>query len=48
MKRHYIPAEESFREWRKDPEYVAAFDALEDEFAVASALIKARGDAAMT
>jgi len=48
MKRHYIPAEESFREWHKDPEYVAAFDALEDEFAVASALIKARGDAAMT
>jgi ribosome-binding protein aMBF1 (putative translation factor) len=48
MKRHYIPAEESFREWRKDPEYLAAFDALEDEFAVASALIKARGDAAMT
>jgi hypothetical protein len=27
MKRQYIPAEESFREWRKDPEYVAAFDA---------------------
>jgi len=32
----------------KDPDFVAAYDALEDEFAVASALIKARGDAAMT
>jgi transcriptional regulator with XRE-family HTH domain len=40
--------EEAFREWRKDPKFVAAYDALEDEFAVASALIKARGDAAMT
>ena len=48
MKRQYISAEESLRKWRKDPAYVAAFDALEDEFAVASALIKARGDAAMT
>jgi ribosome-binding protein aMBF1 (putative translation factor) len=48
MSRKYIPVEESFREWRKDPEYVGAYDALEDEFAVASALIKARGDADMT
>ena len=32
----------------KDPEYVAAYDALEEEFALASALIKARGDADMT
>jgi ribosome-binding protein aMBF1 (putative translation factor) len=48
MSRKYIPVEEAFQEWRKDPEYVAAYDALEDEFAVASALIKARGDAEMT
>jgi len=48
MTRKFIPVEEAFREWRKDPEFVAAYDALEDEFAVASALIKARGDAAMT
>jgi hypothetical protein len=33
---------------RKDPEYVGAYDGLEDEFAVASALINARGDADMT
>jgi ribosome-binding protein aMBF1 (putative translation factor) len=48
MSRKFIPVEESFREWHKDPAFVAAYDALEDEFAVASALIKARGDAAMT
>lgn len=48
MKRQYIPVEEAFKEWRKDPEYVAAYDALEEEFALASALIKARGDADLT
>ncbi len=48
MSRRFIAAAEAFREWRNDPEYVAAYDALADEFAVASALIKARGDAAMT
>jgi len=32
----------------KDPQFVAAYDALEEEFALASALIKARGDADMT
>ena len=48
MSRKFIPVEESFREWRKDPKYVAAYDALEDEFAVAAALIKARGEADMT
>ena len=48
MMRKYIPVEESFAEWRKDPQYVAAYEALEEEFALASALIKARGDADMT
>ena len=48
MIRKFIPVEEAFREWRKDPEYLAAYEALEDEFALASALIKARADAAMT
>lgn len=47
-KRKFIPVEESFAEWRKDPEYVAAYDALEEEFALASALIHARGEAHMT
>jgi ribosome-binding protein aMBF1 (putative translation factor) len=48
MKRQYIPVKEAFQTWRQDPEYVAAFDTLEDEFALASALIKARADAQMT
>jgi len=48
MNRKFIPVEEAFQEWRKDPAYVAAYDALEDEFALASALIRARGDADMT
>ena len=48
MTRKFIPVEEAFKEWRKDPDYVAAYDAMEEEFALASALIKARGDADMT
>jgi hypothetical protein len=32
-----IPVEESFTAWRKDPNYVAAYDALEEEFARAAA-----------
>jgi hypothetical protein len=48
MSREFIPVEEAFREWRKDPNYVATYDALEDEFAVAAALIDTRGKADMT
>ena len=48
MKQKFIPVEESFARWKKDPNYVAAYDALESEFALASAMIKARGDARMT
>ena len=38
MKRTMIPVEESFRVWREDPEYVKAYDALEDEFSLATAM----------
>lgn len=48
MTRKFIPAEEAFAEWRKDPGYVAAYDALEEEFALAAALIQARAHADMT
>ena len=48
MNRKFIPAEESFKKWKKDPKYVAAYDALEKEFAIASAMIKARAEADMT
>lgn len=42
------PVAEAFREWRKDPEYIAAYEALEEEFALADALIRARSEADMT
>ncbi len=48
MKKKTIPAKNSFAKWRKDPKYVAAYDALEEEFALAEALIQARASAEMT
>jgi hypothetical protein len=36
-----IPVEESIAEWRKDPEYVRAYDALKDEFSLAVAMTEA-------
>jgi hypothetical protein len=48
MTRKFIPVEEAVKEWRKDPEYVAEYDALEEEFALASALVQARGLAPVT
>jgi hypothetical protein len=32
-----IPVEESFAAWRKDPEYVKAYNGLEEEFSLAKA-----------
>ena len=48
MTRKTIPAGAVFAKWRQDLDYVTAFDALEDEFALAEALIKARAQADMT
>ncbi len=48
MKRRFIPVEEAFKTWREDPDYFADYDALEEEFTLAAALIKARGDSDMT
>lgn len=42
MKRKYIPADESFRQWKQDPKFIAEYDALENEFALASASIEAQ------
>lgn len=39
---------EAAKEWFKDPEFVAAYDALDEEFALAEALIRARASASMT
>lgn len=48
MTRKFIPVSELFEEWRKDPEFVKEYDALEEEFALAAALIDARAKADMT
>jgi ribosome-binding protein aMBF1 (putative translation factor) len=48
MKNVYIPVEEAAKRWFKDPEFVAAYEALEEEFALAQSLIKARAMADMT
>lgn len=45
MSKKLIAAEGSLAEWRKDPAYREAYDALEEEFALASAMIDARGAA---
>lgn len=43
-----IPAEEVFAKWRKDPAYRAAYDALEEEFALVSSVIEARRRSKLT
>jgi ribosome-binding protein aMBF1 (putative translation factor) len=48
MRTKFIPVEDSFKMWKKDPKYVAAYEELEEEFVLASAMIKARADADMT
>ena len=37
---NFIPATDSFTEWQKDPDYIAEYNALEEEFVEASALIQ--------
>ena len=41
-------ARDLHKAWMKDPEYRKEYDALEDEFAIAKALIKARSAAGLT
>ena len=48
LMRKFIPFEEVAKEWIKDPAFVAAYDALEDEFALALALIKAPCEAGIS
>ena len=47
-RRKTIPAKRVFREWRKDPAYLREYQALEEEFALASAVIGARTAAGLT
>jgi ribosome-binding protein aMBF1 (putative translation factor) len=48
MSRKMIPIEESFAAWRKDPKYVTAYNALDDEFSLAKVMIEARAHAGLT
>jgi ribosome-binding protein aMBF1 (putative translation factor) len=48
MSRKMVPVEVSFAAWRKDPEHEKAYDALEDEFTLAAAMIKSRAHAGLT
>jgi ribosome-binding protein aMBF1 (putative translation factor) len=48
MTKKLIPVENAFAEWRKDPAYVKAYDALADEFSLAAAMIEARAHAGLT
>ena len=48
MTRKMIPTEKVFAEWHKDPTYVEAYDALDEEFSLASMLIDARAKAGLT
>ena len=48
MSRKFIPVSEVAKEWFKDPEFVREYEALEEEFALASAVIGARAHAGLT
>ena len=43
-----IPAQPIFDEWMKDPEFVREYEALEEEFALASQIIGARARAGLS
>ena len=46
--RKFIPVEEAIARWRKQPDYRKAYDALDDEFALVTEIIKARAAAGLT
>lgn len=48
MNKQNLLVSEAAKEWLKDPEIAAAYNALEDEFVLAAALIDARAAAHMT
>jgi hypothetical protein len=43
-----IPVGESFAIWRKDPKYMAVYNALEDEFLLAETMSQRHEDGALT
>jgi ribosome-binding protein aMBF1 (putative translation factor) len=48
MTRKMIRVEESFANWRRDPDYVRDYDALDAEFSLARAMIEVRARADLT
>ena len=48
MIKKMIPIETAFADWRKDPRYRKAYNALEEEFSLATAVIRARANAGLT
>lgn len=48
MTRRYIVARKVIGDWQKDASFSAEYAALEGEFSIADALIRARGQARMT
>jgi ribosome-binding protein aMBF1 (putative translation factor) len=48
MTHKMIPAKKAFAEWRKDPAFREAYEALEAEFALATQVIEARARAGIT
>ena len=48
VKKGVIPAAQVFAEARKRPGYAEAYDALEEEFSLVTALIKARANSGLT
>lgn len=43
-----VPVSRLAAKWREDPEFMREYEALEEEFALAAALIKARANAGLT
>jgi DNA-binding XRE family transcriptional regulator len=48
MTKKTIPVSELAKEWLKDPEFVKEYEALEEEFVLAAALIDARSQSNLT
>jgi ribosome-binding protein aMBF1 (putative translation factor) len=48
MSKKMIPVETAFAEWRKNSRYRQAYDELEQEFSLATAMILARARAGLT
>jgi ribosome-binding protein aMBF1 (putative translation factor) len=46
--RKFIPVEEAFARWEKDPKFREAYDALEEEFALVREILKARAASGLT